>query len=111
MRPGGAGVRAFPRLLAMLLLLAACEASTGATPPSGPAPSRWGQALFARIGYTPAQVRAAIGEPTRRTVEGNRETWIYVHPDLPGQSLDRTGTVTFVDGLVADASMTATLPT
>src|SRR5687768_15324203 len=65
-------VRRAPRLLIALLLLAACETFTpGAEPPrSGPEPDRWGQALFARFGYTPEQVRAAIGEPTRRTVEG-----------------------------------------
>jgi prepilin-type processing-associated H-X9-DG protein len=103
-------VKGLPRLLAALVLLAACESFTGAAPPPpGPAPDLWGQALFARVGYTPEQVRAAIGEPTGRTVEGNREVWTYVHPDRPGYASNRTGTVTFVDGHVADALMTATL--
>ena len=103
-------MKAGPRLLAALLLLSACETFTGAAPPpSGPAPDLWGQALFARFRYTFEQVRATIGESTRRTVEGNRETWIYLHPDRPGHASNVTGTVTFVDGLVSAAVMTSTL--
>jgi outer membrane protein assembly factor BamE (lipoprotein component of BamABCDE complex) len=103
-------VKGPPRLLAALVLLAACESFTGATPPpSGPAPDLWGQALFARVGYTPEQVRAAIGEPTGRTVEGSREIWTYVHPDRPGYTSNRTGIVTFVDGRVEDVVMRGTL--
>lgn len=110
-RVGGLlALRGVPRLLGALLLLAACESFVAATPPaSGPAPDMWGQALFARLGYTPEQVLAAIGEPTGRTVEGNRETWTYVHADRPGYASGRVGTVTFEDGVVTGAEISALL--
>lgn len=104
-------MRGVPRLLAGLLLLAARESFVAAPPPaSGPQPDLWGQALFARLGYTPRQVLDAIGEPTRRTVEGNREIWTCVHPDRPGYTSGRVGTVTFEDGVVAEAEISAMLP-
>lgn len=110
MEKGRMNVKQIPHLLLALLLLAACESFTGAAPrTAGPAPSQWGEALFARIGSTPEQVRAAIGEPTRRTAEGNRETWIYVHPDRPGWASNRVGTVTFLDGRVSKALMESLL--
>lgn len=106
----GALGRRLPRLLVALLLLAGCESFTGAAAPTtGPTPDLWGQALYAGIGDTPEQVRATIGEPTRRTVDGNRETWIYVHPDRPGATSNLVGTVTFVDNHVSTASMGALL--
>lgn len=109
---GGAagGLRRFLCLLLPFLFLAACESFTGAAPPAAsPAPSQWGEALFAGLGSTPEQVRAVIGEPTHKTVEGNRETWIYIHPDRPGWASNRVGTVTFLDGRVSKALMEALL--
>jgi hypothetical protein len=66
--------------------------------------------LFVDFGNTPEQVRATIGEPTRRTINGNREIWVYIHPDRPDQMQNLTGTVTFVDGRVSEAKMGGVVP-
>jgi hypothetical protein len=97
---------------AIAVLCSACEATTALSPAAvaGPAPVRWGEALYARFGYTPEQVRAAIGEPTRRVVRGGKEIWIYERPADPARHVvAATGAATFQDGQVVGATISAHL--